>query len=352
YTKHQGAKNTESINPPEEQEQVCEEKQIGEVVKEKIQPEACKIVRRSGCKINSQEYLGNLEYVDESQVKDVLPLKDIEALEIEGIIAPNPKPWVYDNKLLAFIPPANCIAIKLDYKKPESFASVTERLQWEAAALVEANKLKDQLENGEIKPRLVAHRLVLNVPIWELSSEMTADIITQITEIERDDNIERKFSTHCKKLCEYVKLDRVRAGKCLIQLKGLKKLQLSQLMLLRHPHYVGIIRRLCRYVGNLEQWNLPSEGEAYFKWTAKLIRHDATIIYNNFKRLFNYNGVGEFWCEFNKHVKEFMKVTQNLTKIHRFSLTNSAYERLLTIKTKRYESGDHPTAFIPKFGVV
>ncbi|KNE86540.1 hypothetical protein PSTG_20098, partial [Puccinia striiformis f. sp. tritici PST-78] len=55
---------------------------------------------------------------------------------------------VPDNIYIVYLPSHGEFGIKLDYKKPETFANTRERLIWEARALKEADKLKDRLMLG------------------------------------------------------------------------------------------------------------------------------------------------------------------------------------------------------------
>ncbi|XP_037949050.1 PC4 and SFRS1-interacting protein [Teleopsis dalmanni] len=341
---HDTQEVNEIINTPEVLEDVSEEKEIDEVVteiKDKTQLKDSKNVSRSGRKTKPKRYSED-DNVTAHQAKRKVPKEGIGAADAKvksskkvnaskptATIAPNVKSQNYDNVLLALILPTKCIGIKLDYNKPESFPSVSDRLEWEAEALKEAKELKEKLEIGEIKLESVKDKVILDVPIGKLNAEISADFTSQMVERESALFAERDFLTQCQKLRECLGLKRAYVDKCLELLDNFKKFQLNQLMLLRNPDCVDIIRRLRRYVGNLKQWNLSSDEEARFKTNAEIIRQDAITIYNNFKRLFNYNGEKQFWDEFTEHAKEFKEVTRNLGEQHRVFLTENVYQKLL-----------------------
>lgn len=80
------------------------------------------------------------------------------------------KPDKYKNLLLALTPNGKCVGIKLDYGKPESFESETEKEAWLENAAKKALALRDTIENGTVQIDNIKDMLDLNpcAPIHQI----------------------------------------------------------------------------------------------------------------------------------------------------------------------------------------
>lgn len=72
-------------------------------------------------------------------------------------------------------------------------------------------------------------------------------------------------------------------------LSDYKKLEITPLMLKKNPYCVETIRKLRRYIGNVNNWEMSTIEKDDFMEKARKVRIGAEDIYNQFKViLFNY----------------------------------------------------------------
>uniref|UniRef100_A0A1A9WV81 PWWP domain-containing protein n=1 Tax=Glossina brevipalpis TaxID=37001 RepID=A0A1A9WV81_9MUSC len=310
------------------------------------------LVSRSGRKIKLKRYIDDLE--EQSSANQTPPAK--KKVPNEGIINSetskpksgkksnsNIKPVatitptvktgnkteVINNLLLAFIPPAKCIGIKLDFEKPDLFETSMEMRQWEEQARKEAEELKEQLEMGSIKLEDVKERVVLNPPRSKIDQDEANRFNALMLEQEDALFVERDFIQLSQDLRDCLGLRRANVDRCLEILKQFKELQLNRLMLLRNPDCVDGIRRLQRYIGNLKSWNLTPEQEADFKMKAEIIRNEAIMIYSNFKKIFGPTHKQRFWEEFCDHVEAYKENTKHINDKNCLIMTEKTYKTLV-----------------------
>lgn len=102
--------------------------------------------------------------------------------------------------------------------------------------------------------------------------------------------------------------------KCIEHLDEYKTLEITPLMLKKHPGCVETMKRLRRYVGNAKKWDMDESGKADFEKKANQIRVKAEEIYSTFKRMFPANETEgrSFWESFMDEVQKFRNKTQNL----------------------------------------
>ncbi|XP_037820274.1 PC4 and SFRS1-interacting protein [Lucilia sericata] len=320
--------------------------------------DATEPVSRSGRKIKVKRYIDDVG--DSSNAMNAPPAK--KKVSPEGISTPEPKPKaakknssnanakpmatvtptvkssnkseVQNNLLLAFIPPAKCIGIKLDYQKPAMFDSPEAKRLWEEDALKEAEELKAKLEMGSIKIDAVRERIVINPSRSKIHREAKDRFTSEMIEQEDALLVERDFIQLSQQLRECLGLKRADVDRCLDILKQYKEFQLTKLMLLRNPDCVDSIRRLRRYIGNLKQWKLTEEEEIAFKAKAEIIRYEAVLIYNNFKKIFGPNTSTHFWEEFCNQVQAYKENTKHINDQNRLILTDKIYKALSNKHTK------------------
>ncbi|XP_073831863.1 uncharacterized protein [Musca autumnalis] len=155
--------------------------------------------------------------------------------------------------------------------KPHKFETPEKKQKSEENVLMEAEV---KLEMGNIKCESVSDRGVVN-----------ASHGSQIIEQEDALQTERVFVHLSTQLTECLGRKRADVDRCLDIMKQYKELKVTKLMLLSNPDCVDNIRLMRRYVGNLKLWKLSVEEEAEFKAKAEIIRSEAAMIYNNFKKM-------------------------------------------------------------------
>lgn len=80
-----------------------------------------------------------------------------------------------------------------------------------------------------------------------------------------------------------IRLSSADPDKCIEHLKNYKELQITPLMLKKHPYCVETMKKLKRYVGNKVEWKMSEEEAAEFAKKAQEIRSASEDIYNQFK---------------------------------------------------------------------
>ncbi|XP_039962138.1 hepatoma-derived growth factor-related protein 2 [Bactrocera neohumeralis] len=239
------------------------------------------------------------------------------------------KSEIYNNLLLAFVPPAKCVGIKLDYGKPETFATPAERIKWEEKSRKEAGDLKEKLEIGQIKLDAVKDRVIVNPPRSKIHQDAANRFTNQMIEQEDALFVERDFIQMSQQLRESLGLKSADVNRCVELLKQYKDFELTQLMLLRNPDCVDIIRRLRRYVGNLKEWSMGAEEETEFRTKAEIIRNEAIVIYNYFKKIFKISSDQQFWEPFCDQVKTYKECTKHISEQNRITMSEKTYMSIL-----------------------
>ncbi|XP_034484861.1 PC4 and SFRS1-interacting protein [Drosophila innubila] len=241
---------------------------------------------------------------------------------------------IQNNLLMVYMPSAKCLGININYKKPNSFENAAAEQAWLEKARKEAIDLKLKLESGQIDAESMPERIVIEPMRDEIPKQEAVRFIEELIEQEDALFMERDFIQLSQQLRECLGLRRANVGRCLEILEQLKEIELNRLMLLRNPECVDIMRRLRRYVGNLELWKMDISDELEFKEKAQVIRKVSTVIYDGFKTLFNPDPEPEenFWVEFCEKVRIYKNYTKNINDNLRVSMSELSYDSLLKAK--------------------
>lgn len=249
---------------------------------------------------------------------------------------------IHNNLLMVYMPTAKCLGIDINYNKPKSFENAAAEQTWIEKARMEAISLKLKLESGQIDAESMPERIVIEPVRNEIPKQEAARFIEELVEQEDALFMERDFIQLSQQLRECLGLRRANVGKCLEILEQLKDIELTKLMLLRNPECVDIMRRLRRYVGNLEMWKMDISDELEFKEKAKIIRKVSTAIYDGFKTIFNPEPEPEenFWVEFCEKVRIYKNYTKNINDNLRVSMSESSYDNLVKARLEEAASKD------------
>ncbi|KAG6799152.1 PC4 and SFRS1-interacting protein [Apis mellifera caucasica] len=224
--------------------------------------------------------------------------------------------------LLALTFAGEYVGIKLDMDKPKSFESEKARAQWEWSTARNAMKMKAQLESGEILPEQIKDYLDFNVHVPDEEKRLLAKdgALHRKTNKLRWLRIEAQLLQLDAQIKSNLGLDRAYPDKCLQAMDEMLSLPIDPLMLKKHPHIVGTVKRLRRYIGNLADWKLSDEEEAIFKQKAEQIRQKSEHIYNKFKAMFTIPEGQSFWQSFSDQVFHFKELTKDMPEEKVFSL--------------------------------
>ncbi|EDV44092.1 uncharacterized protein Dana_GF18819 [Drosophila ananassae] len=241
---------------------------------------------------------------------------------------------IQNDLLMVYLPTAKCLGININYKKPERFESPAAEKAWMEKSREEAHELKLKLESGQLEPESMPERIVVEPTRNEIPKQEAMRFIEELIEHEDALFMERDFITLSQQLRECLGLRRANVGKCLEILEQFKEVELTKLMLLRNPECVDIMRRLRRYVGNLELWKMNSTDEMEFKEKAQIIRKVSTNIYDSFKALFApiVEQEDNFWVDFCEKVRIYKTYTKNMNENLRVTMNESGYNNLVVAK--------------------
>ncbi|XP_022192041.2 PC4 and SFRS1-interacting protein isoform X2 [Nilaparvata lugens] len=228
-----------------------------------------------------------------------------------------------DNVLTALTPGGQEVKIDLNKNKPESFKSDKARLQWHAESLKKALALKTKIESGEIIPEGIKkeleeiHHSRLKV-IEEMGKGCSAEDNDFKLEYLRIEAQLLDIDVHIRGSLNLVRAD---PDNCLRLLDEMMEIQLTPLMLKKHPECVETIKKLRKYIGNTSRWNMDEEAVQNFTSKASMIRTKAEYVYNKLKSLFTVPDGKTFREAFAEEVKAFSKRTENLSVDEVFRLT-------------------------------
>ncbi|CAD6992195.1 unnamed protein product [Ceratitis capitata] len=184
----------------------------------------------------------------------------------------------------------------------------------------------------------------VNPPRSKIHQDAANRFTNQMIEQEDALFIERDFIQMSQQLRESLGLKSADVERCVDLLKQYKDFELTQLMLLRNPDCVDIIRRLRRYVGNLKEWSLSNEEENEFRAKAEIIRNEAVYIYNYFKKLFEIPTDQQFWEPFCDQVKTYKECTKHISEQNRITMSEKTYISIRSNfdKDEKYVQGKGP----------
>ncbi|XP_033162850.1 PC4 and SFRS1-interacting protein [Drosophila mauritiana] len=251
---------------------------------------------------------------------------------------------IRNEMLMVYMPTAKCLGIVINYKKPESFESAAAEEAWMENARKEALELKLKLESGQINPESMPDRIVVEPTRSEIPKQEALRFIEELIEHEDALFMERDFIQLSQQLRECLGLRRANVGRCLEILEQFKEVEFTKLMLLRNPECVDIMRRLRRYVGNLELWKMDLSDEVEFKERAQTIRKVSSGIYDGFKSLFNPEPESEdnFWIDFCEKVKIYKTYTKNINENLRVGMNERGYNSLVVAKEAAASAASSP----------
>ncbi|KAH8383422.1 hypothetical protein KR009_008520 [Drosophila setifemur] len=241
---------------------------------------------------------------------------------------------IQNDMLMVYLPTAKCLGININHNKPERFENSAGEQAWMEKSRKEAQELKLKLESGQLEPESMPGRIVVEPARTEIPKQEAMRFIEELIEKEDELFMERDFIQLSQQLRECLGLRRANVGKCLEILEQFKEVELNKLMLLRNPECVDIMRRLRRYVGNLEFWKMGQTDEVEFKEKALIIRKVSTSIYDGFKALFDPEPENEdnFWVDFCEKVKIYKTYTKNINENQRVLMNENGYNNLIVAR--------------------
>lgn len=140
--------------------------------------------------------------------------------------------------------------------------------------------------------------------------------------------IESKLLEIDSKIKSSLNLDEADPKEAISLLDEMLKMDILPVMLMKHAHVVDMVRRLKKYVGNLESWDFTEDETNTFKRYAEKIRGSALKLHVKFMRIIGRPQYEEsFWDHFNDITTNFREKTKDLDEMEFYLLTSWPYSR-------------------------
>lgn len=171
----------------------------------------------------------------------------------------------------------------------------------------------NKLENGEVpKKSKRDYKTNLKKKVEEMRTQQTQPPLPEGESLELLKTEVQLLDSDCR-IKSSLGLSRANCDECIRAMDEVLDLHLNALMLKKHPEVVDTVKKLRRYVGNLEKWKLTEEQEERFKEKAGVIRRKADHMYNKFKGMFTVPSGKSFIEVYNSEVSKFNSKISNLS---------------------------------------
>lgn len=185
--------------------------------------------------------------------------------------------------------------IKLHVEWPLKFEFEYDRALYDKSVAERALEEKQKIDSGNTS-------IISNHQLFIPNIEMSPDDVTEILyqkDIEAKKSridrlrIESELMSFDSKIKNCLGLDKADPKLAIGYLDSIYNINFDDLMLIKHPHVIEMVRRLRKYVGNTKEWNLSDESLNEFSAQAEKVRAKAEQVYTKFKVRFYC------WCAWN-----------------------------------------------------
>ncbi|KAF2893699.1 hypothetical protein ILUMI_12472 [Ignelater luminosus] len=256
------------------------------------------------------------EYVKQKEeIYNKMPVEDRKKDKVELLIVKQP-----EGKL---------VGIKFNYETPPPLNNELDYAQYEESKAKTILSFKTLVEQGSSQPEDEPHMFVtnLNFDIDEVTNAVELDLIKR----KREKVLWLKTESNLIELDAKIKsnlgLDRADPKQALEHLDKMLRLQIEPLMLKKHPPVVDMVKRLCRYIGNVKEWNLNDDQLEAFEFDAARVRNKAADVYLKFSSIFDVEDETKFWDFFSELVDTFKEKIKDMSESYVYALTAEPYSR-------------------------
>jgi len=169
------------------------------------------------------------------------------------------------------------------FTQPRKRLKVDDGKQKSVAMLIDPTSAIDEFRASKLH--------ILQDPIKKKSLDNQYEMITGMQEIKLTLGLEQADINRSIELLENFK-DNVLP-------------HITDLMLLKYPNVVETVKRLRKYIGNMNSWAMEETQVEEFHEKAGKIRTTASVVYDSFKALFNFGDDVSFWNKFAEQQKNF-----------------------------------------------
>nr|CAD7200620.1 unnamed protein product [Timema douglasi] len=245
--------------------------------------------------------------------------------------------------------------IQIILLQPKNQTNKAARDRWDEACWINAQKLKQQIEEESYMPEYLKKQLEQRIKLREheilqLGLENDADSFSISYSFMNTESRLMELDALIKSKLSLIKAD---PEKCLCYLTELGDLDVQPLMLKKHPYIVDTIKKLRRYIGNVEEWGYTGDKKSLFIQQAARIRAKAEYVFNKFKKLFVIPENMTFYQAFFEEVKKLKEHTVDMDAMEFSKLRKEPMYLPLEvattvppgIHTKIYETPEKFTSF-------
>ncbi|XP_044264709.1 uncharacterized protein LOC123011375 isoform X2 [Tribolium madens] len=300
--------------------------------------------------VNESINFGTADENNSAQVDEDLPflpnVKIVSELNLKNWIiyadAVKEKPELYKSRPVdqrcyfenqvfpVLLPSGKYAGLKLHKKWPLHFANEYECALYDSDTASRVLLLKDAVTSGEITPSSNPESFLDDFDLTETEIKRDAEMKLINSKYKRVERLRSESSLVelDAKIKNCLGLNKADPKKALEFLDSLLEINMDEIMLKKHSHVVEMIRRLRKYVGNVEEWNLTPEEFEIFKNDAQKVRTKADEIYKKFKSVCKLPaGSVNFWDGFNDIVRKFREDCIHLNNREVFVLCAEPYSR-------------------------
>lgn len=197
---------------------------------------------------------------------------------------PDPRP-TNEEIVVAKISEQESIGIKCSISPPSNCNTEYDYAQHEASIIKKILDLKDDLENGKVSTDQVTEFKIYPLNIKE--NILYTAINNKLLENKKSKlqwlKIESNLLQYDSKIKAALALDKANPREALEYMELTLKLDVDPLMLKKHPHVMDMVRRLRKYIGNVDEWDMKGDELQEFLKDAEVIRKKAEEVYLKFR---------------------------------------------------------------------
>lgn len=187
--------------------------------------------------------------------------------------------------MVAKLPNGKFVGIKCTVTPPSKCKTEYEMAQYEASIIRNVLAFKKDLDDGK---KTLDDENNLKTYLLDISESCVHTAIkNKLLESKKSKlhwlKIESNLLQYDSKIKAALALDKANPREALEYMELMFKLDVDPLMLRKHPHVMDMVKRLRRYVGNVDEWDMKGDELQEFYKDAEIIRKKAEEVYLKFR---------------------------------------------------------------------
>lgn len=209
------------------------------------------------------------------------------SIECSLLFLGKPDPRSLNEEIVpAKLPEHELVGVKCSVTPPPNCSTEYEVALYEATIIKKILDLVDDLENGrtttdKVKDDFTIYKLDMKEHIVQtaINNKLFESKRTRLHWLK----IESNLLQYDSKIKAALALDRANPREALEYMELTMKLDVDPLMLKKHPHVMDMVRRLRKYIGNVDEWDMRGDELQEFLKDAETIRKKAEEVYLKFR---------------------------------------------------------------------